>query len=79
MLQGALDNPHIISETNGLCWSPRIPTTSSNRIPQCFIISQAWKGSAQIDEEDNSRAIDQIMESDKGEANAVLHSVDNSE
>ena len=45
-------------------------------MPRRFVISQAWKGSAQIDEEDNSGAIDQIMECD---TDAVLHSVDNSE
>ncbi len=76
-LQGALDNPHIVSETNGLCQSRRVSTTSSNGMPQRFVISQAW-GSAQIGEEDNSSGIDQNMESDEGK-DAVLHSTDNSE
>ena len=76
-LQGALDNPHIVSETNGLHQSQRVSATSFNGMPQCFIISQAW-GSAQIGEEDNSSGIDQNMESDEGE-DAVLRSTDNSE
>ncbi len=47
-------------------------------MPQCFAISRAW-GSAPIGEEGNSSGIDHNMESDEGEADALLRSADNSE
>lgn len=77
-LQGTSDNPHIVSETNGLRRSRRVSATSTNRMPQRFAISRAW-GSAPIGEEGNSSGIDHNMESDEGEADALLRSADNSE
>lgn len=80
-LQGALDNIHIVSETNGLRRSPRISkgVTYSNRTPQRFVIHRVWNGSAQISEEDNiSCGINGNVER-SGEVDAIMRSTDNSE